>query len=303
MGISLHHDIIVSIVQDYRNDTETLRSLSLVSHSFCVIAQSTLFSKMTLSYDEEAQNKIHGLSYNDVSPFKWPKLEFLARSDKILRYIRKLAVLLSGDHSYPGTALDAYWHEVGSRGRRVLDALDRWLPSCLDRMSSLDTMTYVGPSLRGPVHQAILCHGTLRCLKTFSKTRCLVPCKEALRKTLVGDTAISELEIMESGHEMDSFGFLGMGMATSSIGPRSCAFLSQMVSTHSASLKILRIPLFLLYDALIPLSSLPDFLCLSSLYIEDPTGCPLTRMGLYSKMSALALSFIIHTHKSLITLH
>ncbi|KAG8848488.1 hypothetical protein FRB91_010771 [Serendipita sp. 411] len=68
---------------------------------------------------------------------------------------------------------------------------------------------------------------------------------------------------------------------------------------------MLRIPIFLLYDALRSSPGFPDFPRLSSLYIEDSTellDSPfLTR--LYPEMGSLAVSFILHVHDTLVTLH
>ncbi|KAG9020256.1 hypothetical protein FS842_007447 [Serendipita sp. 407] len=230
MGVSLPDDIIISIIRNHLNGRKIFCTLSLVSRSFCEIAQSALFSTVTLSHDGKAavdkpgepralvdDDDDHGLP---TSAVKWPKLEFLAGSDKILSYIRLLAIVLPANTHYPRSELDVYWHET-VRGRSVLDALDRRLPSCLDRMSSLDILVYGGPALRGPIHQAILRHKTLQYLKTSAKTRCSVPCKEVLQRKRIGETAIEDLEFMEEGNEMDAFGFLGSGI--SSIGPRRYA--------------------------------------------------------------------------------
>ncbi|KAG8822914.1 hypothetical protein FRC18_010866 [Serendipita sp. 400] len=208
-----------------------------------------------------------------------------------------MVLTLSRDDTCEDMKFDVYWHE--GHGLPVLDTLDRFLPSCLNRMPSLDSMAYFGPAIRGPLHQAILSHKTLRCLRIGARTHCSVPCKDTLQKRS-GNTAIYELEIVECGNEMDSFGFLGMN--ASLIGPRRCAFLSQIVWTHSASLRNLMVPIYALYDALRISSNFPVFPHLSLLSIEDPIE-PLDNPGPYREMSAVVISFLLHVHATLVTLH
>ncbi|KAG8855928.1 hypothetical protein FRC20_000668 [Serendipita sp. 405] len=74
-----------------------------------------------------------------------------------------------------------------------------------------------------------------------------------------------------------------------------------MIWTHSASLKILRVGILLLYDALRPSSNFPDFPHLSSLHIEDAVGSPYI-VRLDPEISFAAVAFILHVHETIVTL-
>ncbi|KAG8863681.1 hypothetical protein FRC20_010574 [Serendipita sp. 405] len=300
MTISLSHDIFVSIIQDYTSERSTLCSLSLVSRSFCDAAQRILFDSVLLYYDPYSTEEDSQKDIDHPDPFEWPKLEFLARSNKILQYIQVLGVVISYAPNRATCDSDTYWQETG--GRPVLDTLDRFLPSCLDRMSALSEISYSGPALRTPMHQAILCHKTLQFLKVSAKTHCSVPCKEALQQAKSG--SVRKLDFIELGNELGVFGIVGPGLY--SAGPRRCAFLSHMILTHSTSLRVLKVPITLLYDALRPhfllACKFPDFPRLSSLHIEDSkTSFALRR--LFPAMTATVVSFILHVHQTLEVLH
>ncbi|KAG8831141.1 hypothetical protein FRC17_003590 [Serendipita sp. 399] len=288
MGVSLPRDIIVTIIRDHVSGKKEFCTLSLVSRSFCEIAQSVLFSTVTLNHNPNLSEEPELIASNDLHPFRWPKLEFLAQSDKLLRYIQFLMVVLFRKENYP----NVYWYEAG--GIPILDELDRWLPSSLDRMSSLAILVYTGPGLRGPMHQAILRHKTLRFLKTTVQTRCVVPCKQAMKRA-ADSASISELELGELAHELKAYGI-------PAIGPRRCALMSQVMLTHSASLKFLKIPMLLLYDVLNATRIFPDFPRLATLHIEDTTGLSAVD-NLRPKMSALAVPFILHVHSTIESLH
>ncbi|KAG8863685.1 hypothetical protein FRC20_010578, partial [Serendipita sp. 405] len=111
MNTPVPHDVFVSVIRDYTFDKDTLRSLSLVSRSFCEIAQRVLFRKVNIFHETK-------LTYGNIRengdvlpPFKWEKLEFLARSARILGYIRVLVVLITYDERHPVQVYDAYWQE------------------------------------------------------------------------------------------------------------------------------------------------------------------------------------------------
>ncbi|KAG8848486.1 hypothetical protein FRB91_010769 [Serendipita sp. 411] len=297
MGVSLPYDIIVIIIRDHVDDRNALYALSLVSQSFCNIAQRVLFSTVELCYSANAPPRPNRPpEVVRLPPFKWRKLRFLARSDKLSRYVRSLIVLLTAGPGHHDSPLDEYWHQSG--GRPILDELDRWLPPCLQHMSPLDKLIFVGPAIRAPVHQAILRHNTLRYLKATVRTHCVVPCRDAMQ-TRVRNTAIEELKFVDIGESEYTFGYLGC--IESSTGPRRCAFLSHMIWTHSASLKVLRVGILLLYDALRPSSNFPDFPHLSSLHIEDAVGSPYI-VRLDPEISFAAVAFILHVHETIVTL-
>ncbi|KAG8751978.1 hypothetical protein FRC14_007480 [Serendipita sp. 396] len=297
MRVSLTHDVLVCIIRDYTFDKATLRSLSLASRSLCVVAQRALFRKVMLMQFPNIPNQRLGTSADADFLFRWPKLEFLARSEKVLQYVRELSIVLVHSTALPMTMFDDNWH--GTSGRPILDSLDRLLPSCLDRMSSLNVFDYTGPALRAPIHQAILRQKSMKILRASVKTHCSSLCKEAL--CISKSTTIQELDFMEQGNDMQVFG--GFSMDSCPIGPRRCAFLSHMVLTCSASLRMLRLPFPLLYDALRPSApcSFPDFPRLSSLHLEDSYFICYGPEQL-SAMSAVVVSFILHVHATIKTL-
>ncbi|KAG8842590.1 hypothetical protein FRB91_004083 [Serendipita sp. 411] len=297
MRVSLTHDVLVCIIRDYTFDKATLRSLSLASRSLCAVAQRALFRKVMLTQFPNIPNQRFGTSADADFLFRWPKLEFLARSEKVLQYVRELSIILVHSTALPMTMFDDNWH--GTSGRPILDSLDRLLPSCLDRMSSLNVFDYTGPALRAPIHQAILRQKSMKILRASVKTHCSSLCKEAL--CISKSTTIQELDFMEQGNDMQVFG--GFSMDSCPIGPRRCAFLSHMVLTCSASLRILRLPFPLLYDALRPSApcSFPDFPRLSSLHLEDSYFIFYGPEQL-SAMSAVVVSFILHVHATIKTL-
>ncbi|KAG8855927.1 hypothetical protein FRC20_000667 [Serendipita sp. 405] len=185
MGVSLPYDIIIIIIRDHVDDRNALHALSLVSQSFCNIAQRVLFSTVELCYSANAPARPNRPpEVVRLPPFKWRKLRFLARSDKISRYVRPLMVLLTAGPGYQDSPLDEYWHQSG--GRPILDELDR-------------------PAIRAPVHQAILRHKTLRYLKATVRTHCVVPCRDAMQ-TRVRNTAIEELKFVDIGESKYTFG-------------------------------------------------------------------------------------------------
>ncbi|KAG8822913.1 hypothetical protein FRB91_010768 [Serendipita sp. 411] len=300
MRVSIPSDIFVTIIRDYvSDDKDTLCALSLVSRSFCDAAQRILFRNMTLHQDsspitEEDMQNIGG----DPHPFKWPKLEFLAQSNRLLNYIRFLRVGIVYNPDITIVEAEMYWQEGG--GRSILDTLDRFLPSCLERMSSLDQLAYKGPALRRPMHQAILHHKTLQALRTSVKTHCLVPCKEALYKPKT--SLIKVLDFIEMGNEFNVVEEIGVRFYVA--GPRRCGFLSHIILTSSASLVSLIVPFPLLYDALRPFlpRNLPDFPHLSSLQIEDSISS-IAMQTLLPHMSASVISFILHVHQTIQALH
>ncbi|KAG8816662.1 hypothetical protein FRB91_000331 [Serendipita sp. 411] len=290
----LTHDAFVCIIRDHTFDKATLCSLSLVSRSLCAIAQRALFHEVVLMQFSNDPEDHDSISEDAPFPFRWPKLEFLAQSEKVLQYVHDLSIIFVHGENIPTSMLDGYWH--GTSGRPVLDSLDRLLPSCLDRMSSLEIFQYAGPSLRAPIHQAILRQKSMKILSTSVKTHCSSLCKEAL--CTPESTTIHELNLMEQGNDMQAFG--GFAMNSCPIGPRRCAFLSHMVLTCSSSLRVLRISFPLLYDALRPSSpcSFPDFPHLSSLYL---VSSHFICYGLeqLSAMSAVVVSFIFHVHATI----
>ncbi|KAG8799169.1 hypothetical protein FRC16_005649 [Serendipita sp. 398] len=292
MNTPVPHDVFVTVIRDYTFDKDTLRSLSLVSRSFCEIAQRVLFRKVNIFHETK-------LTYGNIRengdvlpPFKWKKLEFLARSPRILGYIRLLIVLITYDDLHPVQVYDAYWQEAG--GRAILNTLDQWLPPALERMASLEILAYSGPPIQAAIHQAILRNKTIRRLRVNVATHCSVPCKEALQKPDSG--GINDLGFEEIGNEREVFGFKPF-----SIGPRRCAFLSHMILTHSSSLRTITVPMSLLYDALMPSRDFPEFPHLSSLLIEDSKFSNALREK-RPAWSAAVLPFIVHTHSTIKTL-
>ncbi|KAG8798720.1 hypothetical protein FRC19_007399 [Serendipita sp. 401] len=147
------------------------------------------------------------------------------------------------------------------------------------------------------MHQAILRNKTLQTLVVSAKTHCSVPCKDALQKN-VGVGSIRKLQIIELGNELGELGIVGAGLY--STGPRRCVFLSHMILTHSASLRVLTVAITLLYDALKPFSphNLPDFPNLSSLQIDDSKSS-LALEALLPTMSTIVVKFILHVHQTL----
>ncbi|KAG8831140.1 hypothetical protein FRC17_003589 [Serendipita sp. 399] len=260
MRASLPHDIFVNIIRDHTSDKTTLSSLALVSRAFCEVAQRRLFQSFKLGHDARYIFQDPREMSEVLPPFRWGKLEFLAKATKLHEFVQFLMVSIYSTDQYPGHVLDQYWNQGG--GRAIMDAVSRWLPPALKRMTGLVSFLYSGPSLPGPLHNAILRHKSVKSVCTVAKTKCSGPCKLAVKRAKA--SSIQRFEFEEIGNEVEAF-----GITPYPIGPRRCAFTSLMIFTHSASLKILVIPITLLYDAVHPFRDLPELPRLSRLEVQD----------------------------------
>lgn len=159
-------------------------------------------------------------------------------------------------------------------------------------MTLLHCLSYKAPILLGKMHQAVLLHPTLRTLAISPNTYCETPCKLATMQRGPNEP-LHRLFIVK----FSPFKLI-VGLTPPFIGARTCSLPPNILITHSLSLRTLRVPILLLYDALRAVAVLPEFPHLHSLSITP--YFPLVNLEhLYSDITETTELFLTRVHSTI----
>jgi F-box-like len=273
-------EIWIHIVSKGTLDKATLASISLVSRALRDVAQRKLFHDVTFRYQSslamyDAQVDLY--SYGD-------KVLGICTCPRLCSFIQKLRIVFCNNAPWelPHTDLT---------DRPFCDMMDE-VAIALPTMVILSRISYHAPMLFGNLHRAILSHSHLKVVVITPSTDCKKPCK---KPNVWGGPhqSLQELEISEWSPVQPIH-----GLGSRYIGARRCFLTSNILVTHSLSLRKLRVPVLLLYDALAALSTVPEFPHLNTLSIMR--FCPLPPLEhLYDSMENHVVRFLLQVHQTI----
>ncbi|KIM20550.1 hypothetical protein M408DRAFT_30268 [Serendipita vermifera MAFF 305830] len=281
-------EIYYHLVSQIYLEKATLSTLSLVSSQLRDLAQQQLFKTVVFHYPSALSHPTAPRSFLVVNlgPYK-AKVHSICSSTHLCKYIQELQITFCNLKPW------ALPHSKGSDKVfcKEMEEVARTLP----RMIALRRLSYRAPLLFGAMHQAILCHPSLKTLLITPLTSCEKPCREASEQHDRGH-ALQELEILEWSpyHHIQ-------GLSSPVIGARQCALTSNILVTHSSSLHLLRVPVLLLFDAISAVSSFPRFPHLRGLSIM-PSGHSPNMNRIRPVIADKIEQFLLHVHETIVFL-
>jgi hypothetical protein len=273
-------EIWIHIVLEASLDKAVLTSISLVSSTLREVAQRELFHDVTLRYKSTLampNEQFDWESYVD-------KVLGICTSPRLCSFIQQLRIVFCNNAPWELPHTD-FTDPV------FFDMMDD-VAIALPTMVMLGRISYYAPNLLGNLHRAILLHPHLKFVVITPSTYCQKPCREA---SVCGGPhhSLQELEISEWSPIQPI-----QGLNSPFVGTRRCSLTSNILITHSLSLRKLRVPVLLLYDALAALSTLPEFPHLHTLSIMR--FCPLVLLEhLYDSMEDHVLRFLLQVHQTI----
>lgn len=238
-------------------DRTTHESISLVSRSFRDAAQRQLFQKIAFYYRSRLGFQVVNDSYADFQISK-DRITFICRSPRLCSFIKELQIIFCSSITRDDV-------EHTKKTDPIFTMMMERLAGALPAMTILQRVSYSAPFMPGDIHQAFLVHPSFSSLVVTPITCCDAPCENATVQPTKGHP-LQRLEIADWSTVTSI-----QGLTSPAIGARRCALASLIFLTHSQSLRSLRLPILLLYDAVSANPVLPDFPHLHSLSITPIT--------------------------------